>query len=296
MRRDRRIPSICRHRRATLRWTCPACFFAPLPLGRRDAVCLRVPPGARRAAREALRGGRNTPTECAISRRQAGEFAACPSITPLATSGARKGIEKIKERLAQIDEVRAQYETERSRRHLVAARGALTAWSRLVDPAVPELVQAKAEVTDGLLALALDCQGRVDRRVRTPHAAKTLYARPSRSPRICPRPATAFASARPNRRPNSWRRSSATASASAGRPRRRMGSGRISTASRGSGAACSLARRGRSSPRGRRGDRVRGYDRNARRHRRLYRLQHPRGGASPRSREPRPARYRSWRT
>ena len=52
--------------------------------------------------------------------------------------------------LAEIDRARATYESERGRRHLVAARAAVEAWARLVDPTTPELRAAWSQVAQGL--------------------------------------------------------------------------------------------------------------------------------------------------
>jgi hypothetical protein len=65
--------------------------------------------------------------------------------------GTRKGIEKIRERIAEIDTARSQFQTEWARRHLVAARAALEHWKRLDDPARPEL---RAAWTDLVRALS----------------------------------------------------------------------------------------------------------------------------------------------
>jgi hypothetical protein len=75
--------------------------------------------------------------------------------------GARKAIEKIKERLADIDRAKSALELERARHHLLAARTAIEAWARLVDPTTPELMAARDDVNRQLReALSLAVHGR----------------------------------------------------------------------------------------------------------------------------------------
>ncbi len=75
--------------------------------------------------------------------------------------GARKGIERIKERLAEIDRARGAFEADRARGHLASARAAVEGWALLVDPADPEVLAARAEVARKVRdASALAAQGR----------------------------------------------------------------------------------------------------------------------------------------
>lgn len=138
--------AICRHCRADLRWTCPVCRRSRWVDEPRCACGFpleHVEPLVRyfEAAQHAHRTRDFASALANLKRVQ--EFAP-------RHIGARKGIEKIKERLVEIDGARSAYEIERSRRHLVAARGALMTWGRMVDPTTPELRQAFTEVAEGL--------------------------------------------------------------------------------------------------------------------------------------------------
>ncbi len=94
---------------------------------------------------------------------------------PRGTSGARKGVEKVKERLAEIEEARATFEADRARRHLVAARASLINWGRLIDPTSAELRQARDDLVTSLRE-ALALASRADGVVATdPKAARALY-------------------------------------------------------------------------------------------------------------------------
>jgi hypothetical protein len=89
--------------------------------------------------------------------------------------GARKGIDKIKERLAEIDQAKTSYQLERSRRHLVAARSALDAWARLVDPTTPELRANLAEVVHDLREAHRLVQSAVSLIESDPTQARNLF-------------------------------------------------------------------------------------------------------------------------
>ncbi|MBX6316716.1 MAG: hypothetical protein IRY99_27945, partial [Isosphaeraceae bacterium] len=89
--------------------------------------------------------------------------------------GARKGVQKIKEHLAQIEQVRATFESELARHHLVAAGVAVATWARWVDPTLPELQAARARVAQGLRdarALAAKAQARA---TADPKEARRLF-------------------------------------------------------------------------------------------------------------------------
>ena len=64
-------------------------------------------------------------------------------------AGARNGIAKIRQRQADITRVQLAYETARAGGRLVSARGAVEAWSRLVDPESPDLQAAWSEAGAG---------------------------------------------------------------------------------------------------------------------------------------------------
>ncbi|MDB5351190.1 MAG: hypothetical protein JWN86_2437 [Planctomycetota bacterium] len=163
--------AVCQHCRATLRWSCPVCQRSRWVDESRCACGFPleyVEPLVRyfEAAQHAHRA-RDFAAALANLRRVQ-EYAP-------RHIGARKGIEKIKERLAQIDHTRTIYEAERSRRHLIAARGALAAWSRLVDPSTPELRQASSEVAE-TIRQAMALVAKADTIETTdPQGARTLY-------------------------------------------------------------------------------------------------------------------------
>ena len=163
--------AVCRHCRADLRWTCPVCRrsrWVDEPRCACGFALEHVEPLVRyfEAAQHAHRVRDFAAALANLKRVQ--EFAP-------RHIGARKGIEKIKERLVEIDGARSAYEIERSRRHLVAARGALMTWGRMVDPTTPELRQAVSEVAEGLrqaMALAAKGQGLAE---DDPRAALKLF-------------------------------------------------------------------------------------------------------------------------
>ena len=163
--------AICRHCRAPLRWSCPICrrsrwvdesrCACGFPLEYVEPLVCYFE-AANHAHRE---------------RDFAGAIANLRKVQEFAPRhiGARKGIEKIKERLAEIDQARSLYETERARRNLIAAQGAILAWKRLVDPSDPDLRQAAIEVAEGVrraMALAAKAESVAD---DDPSAARTLY-------------------------------------------------------------------------------------------------------------------------
>ena len=136
----------CRHCGASLRWKCPACQRQRWVDEPRCACGFRqedVEPLVRyfEAANHAHRV-RDYDTALAALRR-------VQHFAPQHV-GARNGIEKIKAILAQVETVRSSFELEWSRRHLIAARAALSAWGRLVDPSSTDLRKALHEVTSGL--------------------------------------------------------------------------------------------------------------------------------------------------
>lgn len=163
--------AVCRHCRASLRWDCPVCRRHRWVDETRCACGFPleyVEPLVRyfEAAQHAHRA-RDFVTALA-NLKKVQEFA--PKHI-----GARKGIEKIKERLAEIDQARAAYEAQRARRHLVAARSAVVAWGRLVDPTSPDLRRAFAEVTEVLrqaMALSAKAEAIAD---SDPKASRVLY-------------------------------------------------------------------------------------------------------------------------
>jgi hypothetical protein len=136
----------CRHCNASLRWDCPVCqrsqwvdeprCACKFPLEFREPL-IRYFEAAQHAHKV---------------RDYAAALACLEKVQQFAPHhvGARKGVEKVKERLAEIDQAKAAFQVEKSRRRLVAARAALETWSRLVDPTSLELKTNLAEVIHDL--------------------------------------------------------------------------------------------------------------------------------------------------
>ena len=136
----------CRHCRAALRWGCPTCrleHWVDEPRCRCGFEVAHLEPLLRHfeAAQHAHRVRDYSAALEHLARVQ--EFA--PRHV-----GARKGIEKVRERLAEIEARKADFALARSRNQLVAARTALLAWGRLVDPASPEVLDAQEALVAGL--------------------------------------------------------------------------------------------------------------------------------------------------
>ena len=161
----------CRHCRASLRWDCPLCrrqYWVDEP---------RCGCGFRLADREPL----IRHFEAAQHAFKAREFETAVThlkrVQDLAPNhvGARKGIEKVQQRLAEIDRVTAELETAVAGARLVAACAALSAWQRLADPSAPALKDARAALARGLKhAEALATRARALEST-DPKAARALY-------------------------------------------------------------------------------------------------------------------------
>jgi hypothetical protein len=161
----------CRHCRVSLRWDCPLCrrqYWVDEP---------RCGCGFRLADREPLLRH----FEAAQHAFKARDFAAAlehlKRVQDFAPThaGARKGIEKIRQRHAEIDRARAKFETAQAGAYLVAAATALAAWERLANPAAPELKAARAAVAQAHRdAMALVARARPLETVDPP-AARALY-------------------------------------------------------------------------------------------------------------------------
>jgi hypothetical protein len=148
----------CRHCRASLRWDCPACRRRAWVDEPRCSHCKfpleHLEPLVRHfeAAQHAHKARRLE--EALAHLRRVQDFA--PHHV-----GARKGIEKVGQQLAQVRKLRGIFQTEMARRKLVAARAAVEAWSRLVEPDDPDVAAALREVQDGMTkAGALAAKGR----------------------------------------------------------------------------------------------------------------------------------------
>lgn len=137
----------CRHCRAPLTWDCPVCQrtawvdeprcrHCRFPIALRDPLIHHF-----EAAQHAHKLRRLEDALAHLKRVQ--EFA--PRHV-----GARKGVEKVLQQLAQTRKLQGVYETEKARRRLVAARAAVEAWSRLVEADNPEVREALAGLQRGL--------------------------------------------------------------------------------------------------------------------------------------------------
>jgi hypothetical protein len=161
----------CRHCGASLKWTCPICK-QNLWVDERRCAC-----GFRQALQEPLvrhfeaaqNAFRNFDLARALEHlERVQQFA--PNL-----AGARNGILKIRQRQAEITRVQHAYHTARTGGRLAAARGAVEAWSRLVDPTSSELQAAWSELTHDLRrAETLAAQARNIERT-DPAAARALY-------------------------------------------------------------------------------------------------------------------------
>ncbi len=133
---------------ASLRWHCPSCGRDHwVDLARCGCGFLRenVEPLAQLLL-EAQRLFRDRNYPAAIDRlRQVQESIPDHPI-------ARKGIKTAGRHLAELDQTRTAFNSARTRRHLVAAKGALEAWREVASSDDPELLAAFAEVETGLRA------------------------------------------------------------------------------------------------------------------------------------------------
>jgi hypothetical protein len=161
----------CRHCRASLRWDCPLCrrqYWVDEP----RCVC-----GFRLADREPLIRHFEA-AQHAFKAREFGTAAAhLKRVQDFAPThvGARKGVEKVQQRLAEIDRVMAEFDTAVAGARLVAAGAALLAWQRLANPSAPELKAARATLARGLKdAEALATRARA-LETTDPGAARALY-------------------------------------------------------------------------------------------------------------------------
>lgn len=160
----------CKHCRASLRWQCPACrrdhwvdeprCSCGFPLELHEPMVRHF-----EAAQQAHRARNYAAALAHLHRVQ--EFA--PHHV-----GTRKAVERVKLRLAEIDGVRAAFDLEFARNHMLAALEALRQWSQLVDPTSTELRKAHQEVTRRLK----------EARNRTSHAVELLDQRPDEARRL----------------------------------------------------------------------------------------------------------------
>lgn len=144
---------VCRYCRSSLRWTCPVCQKTHWVDEARCDCGFRqenLEPLVRHfeAAKHAHRS-RNY--AAAVFHLKKAETYAPRHV------GVRKGLEKIKEKVAEIERVKAMFATESARRRLVAARSALESWSLLVDPTDKTFRAAWQEVMRDLRDAAALC-------------------------------------------------------------------------------------------------------------------------------------------
>ena len=169
----RSSPADCPHCRASLHWTCPVCQRSHW-VDQPRCTC-----GFRVELREPLVRHFEAAQQAFRSKDFAAAVAHLRRVQELAPRhvGARKGIERVKERVAEVDAARAALEVARGGSKLVEAKRAVTAWGRLVDPASPDWRAAFTEVTRGLRdAQALAARARARERT-DPRAARELYRR-----------------------------------------------------------------------------------------------------------------------
>jgi hypothetical protein len=168
----RKAPSArCRHCGASLKWACPICK-QNLWVDERRCGC-----GFRQAHCEPLvrhfeaaqNAFRNFDLARALEHlERVQQFA--PHL-----AGARNGILKVRQRQAEIERVRLAYHTARAGGRLASARAAVEAWSRLVDPASPDLQAAWSELGQSLRrAEALAARARETERT-DPATARAIY-------------------------------------------------------------------------------------------------------------------------
>ncbi len=138
--------AVCHHCRASLQWKCPVCQRMRWVDEPRCACDFRLEHAEPliRYFEAANHAHKVRDLDSALEAlRKVQEFA--PQHV-----GARKGIERIKETQAEIDRARNAVESEIARHHLMAAQAAISGWTRLVDPSLPALRKAMAEVSEGL--------------------------------------------------------------------------------------------------------------------------------------------------
>ena len=136
----------CPHCGASLRWDCPICQRNPWV---DEPQC---PCGFRMALREPVLRHFEAAQQAFRSFDLNGSLEHLERVLELAPSfpGGRNGITRVRQRQAVLARVKVTYETAKAGGKLAAARAAVEAWSRLVDPQSAEVQAAWAELTPGL--------------------------------------------------------------------------------------------------------------------------------------------------
>jgi hypothetical protein len=161
----------CRHCRASLRWDCPACRTVRW-VDEARCVC-----GFRREDREPLLAHFAAAQQAFKTRQYAAVLDHLRWVQEAIPNhvGARKGIDRVRHRQAEIAQARASWEAARAGGKLVAGRAAVEAWRRLADPSDSEIAAAWNEVARGLRdAQALLARAR-SLETTDPPAARLLY-------------------------------------------------------------------------------------------------------------------------
>ncbi len=163
----------CRHCGVSLQWTCPVCRRSRWVDEPRCICGFRIEhlePLVKHfeAARQAFR---NRDYALALGHlKRVQEYAP-------AHVGARKGVERVKEKVSLLDKARATFEIARAGARLVEAKAAAETWGNLVDPGTQEWRVAYTEVTRLLRdAHALSARARKRERI-DPAGARDFYRR-----------------------------------------------------------------------------------------------------------------------
>jgi len=165
------VSARCRHCGASLKWDCPICR-RNYWVDERRCGC-----GFRAALREPLErhfvAARQAFHNFDLTRAQEHLERVLELVPNL--PGARKGISRVRQRQADIARVRLTYESARAGGRLFAARAALEAWCRLVDPASTDVQAAWTDLSKSLgQAESLAMKARRLERMDPP-AARSLY-------------------------------------------------------------------------------------------------------------------------
>ncbi|MGE3818172.1 MAG: hypothetical protein AB7I30_01940 [Isosphaeraceae bacterium] len=165
-------PAPCRHCRESLRWSCPVCQRVSWVDEARCQGC-----GFLLADREPFLRHFEAAQRTFRARDHAASLAHLKRALEYAPNhaGARKGLERTRERLLEIERARANWELAQADRRLVAARRELDAWGELVNPTTSDWLSATAATNRGLTqARALASRGQARERI-DPKAARELY-------------------------------------------------------------------------------------------------------------------------